>query len=252
MPSVTKLDEIHESMLVRNERKLEREINSFFIALTALMLKLAEEYDLNVSRAEIEKAQPDLENLLEKAYVRAGGDGVKLAEKMLPEDDFSEEAALLALLFWAKLEAKNISKIITETTKNYFDEVVEKFTVNGKLEALPKKIIREFKKKNKPRNKIIGTTESNKAIQQGEIEAAQEMERKQPFDIYKTWRSQQDLRVRDTHVRADKRYSREPIPVRAMFQVGRGFGLYPLASTLPYEEVVQCRCYLILRKVNKK
>jgi hypothetical protein len=214
MPTIRQLDRSHDSKLVRNERKLEREVLAFFALLYASMLEAEKSGGLGAARGEIQKHIPELQTILEESYMRSGSDGMALTQEMLPEDDFSEETVLLGLFVWAQAESQKISEIISNTTLDVFDEIIAENSIEGALEIPVEDIIKELNTRNKHRSKLIGTTESNNGIGEGQSQTAQEIQRGQVFDIKKRWRSQRDIRVRDTHMRADRRYSRDPIPVR--------------------------------------
>lgn len=252
MPSAKQDARKHEAALVRNERRLEREIIAFFAVLFLAMKESFNEIGIVGARSEIQKAQPALEEILHNSYMRSGPDGIKLTAEQLPGDDFSEEAALLALLIWANAEAKVASTQITNTTANIMDDLIADQIVEAEagLDMPIEDIIEELNKRNRNRSGTIGTTESGKGIGRGQSEAAEEISRGQIFTIKKQWRSKRDLRVRGTHARADSRYTRAPIAINEMFQVGSGFGLHPLASTLPAAEVIHCRCFARYVKVK--
>lgn len=253
MPTAREDERRHESILVRNERRLEREIIAFFSALFASMNIQLEEIGLAGVRAAIENAQPKLQQLLHDSYMRSGPDGMRFTAQMLPEDDFSEEAVLLALLVWAQTESGIASRQITKTTLKVLDELLaEQIAVDqaAGVDLQPDKVLKELRKRNRNRAGTIGTTEAGKGIGRGQAEAAEQIQRGAIFQIKKSWRSKRDLRVRGSHARADRRYTREPIATNEMFQVGAGFGLHPLASTLPAAEVIHCRCFSRYVKVK--
>lgn len=253
MPTARQDERRHESLLVRNERRTEREIIAFFAALFLLMKEQLDEVGMVGVRAAIENAQPRLEELLKESYMRSGPDGMRLTSQMLPDDDFSEEAVILALFVWASSESVIASRQITKTTLKVLDEVLaDQIAADqaANVDIQVDKVLRELQKRNRTRAGTIGTTEAGKGIGQGQSQAAQEMQRGQILTIKKTWRSKRDFRVRGSHRRADQRYTREPIDINANFQVGAGFGLHPLASTLPSAEVIRCRCFSRYIKVK--
>jgi len=252
MPSARQDERRHEAALVRNERRLEREIIAFFTALFLAMKESFKDTGIPGARAEIQKAQPELKEILQNSYMRSGPDGIKLTAEQLETDDFSEEAALLALLVWAQAEAQTAAAQITNTTSSIMDDLIadQAASTEAGAEFPIEDVLDELNNRNRSRSKTIGTTESGKGIGKGQSEAAEEIQREQIFTIKKEWRSKRDLRVRDTHARADSRYRRSPIGINELFQVGSGFGLHPLASTLPVGEVVYCRCYARYVKVK--
>ena len=253
MPTAREDERRHESLLVRNERRTEREIIAFFTALFLSMGVQLEETGMAGVRAAIENAQPELEQLLKDSYMRSGPDGIRLTASMLPDDDFCEEAALLALFVWAGSESGIASRQITKTTLKILDELLADQIAADQaagVDLQPDKILKELRKRNRNRAGTIGTTEAGKGIGRGQAEAAEEIQRGAIFQIKKSWRSKRDLRVRGSHARADRRYSRSPIGTNEMFQVGAGFGLHPLASTLPAAEVIHCRCFSRYIKVK--
>jgi hypothetical protein len=253
MPTAQEDERRHEAMLVRNERRIEREIIAFFSALFVSMGIQLEETGMAGVRSAIENAQPKLQELLKDSYMRSGPDGIRLTSEMLPDDDFSEEAAILALFVWAGSESGVASRQITKTTLKVLDELLaDQIAVDqaAGVDLQTEKVLRELRKRNRNRAGTIGTTEAGKGIGRGQAEAAEEIQRGAILQIKKTWRSKRDLRVRGSHARADRRYSRNPIGTNEMFQVGAGFGLHPLASTLPAAEVIHCRCFSRYIKVK--
>lgn len=253
MPTAREDERRHESLLVRNERRTEREIIAFFTALFLSMGRELEETGMAGVRAAIENAQPELEQLLKDSYMRSGPDGIRLTASMLPDDDFSEEAALLALFVWAGSESGIASRQITKTTLKILDELLADQVAADQaagVDLQPDKVLKELRKRNRNRAGTIGNTESGKGIGRGQAEAAEEIQRGAIFQIKKQWRSRRNRKVRDTHVRADRRYTKVPIGINEMFQVGAGFGLHPLASTLPVQEVVRCYCFARYIKVK--
>jgi len=252
MPSAKQDERRHEAALVRNERRLEREIIAFFAVLFLAMKESFKEIGIVGARTEIQKAQPALEEILQNSYMRSGPDGIKLTVEQLEEDDFSEEAALLALLIWANAEAKVASTQITNTTANIMDDLIaeQAASVETGIEIPVEDILEELNKRNRNRTGTIGTTESGKGIGRGQSEAAEEIARGQIFTIKKSWTSKKDFRVRGSHARADRRYTRSPIPVNELFQVGASFGRFPLDTTLSAEESINCRCFVRFRKIK--
>lgn len=252
MPSAKADARKHEAALVRNERRLEREIIAFFAVLFLAMKESFKDTGLPGARAEIQRAQPALKEILQNSYMRSGPDGIKLTAEQLETDNFSEDAALLALLVWAQAESQVASTQITNTTSSIMDDLIadQAASAEAGTELPIEDILDELRKKNKKRAGTIGTTESGKGIGKGQSEAAEEIQRGQIFTIKKQWRSKRDGRVRGTHARADSRYRRNPIGVNELFQVGSGFGLHPLASTLPAGEVIHCRCFARYVKIT--
>jgi hypothetical protein len=57
---------------------------------------------------------------------------------------------------------------------------------------------------------------------------------------FKTWNTQRDVKVRDTHEEVD----RVKIPINAKFTVGGHKCSQPLDPSLPIEETAHCRCFL--------
>lgn len=250
MASKKELDRLHESILVRNENRLERELSSFFTLLYLAMIESLKEAGISASRGKIQELTPQLQDILENGYNRAASDSLSLTNTMLPDENYIENAVILSISVWAASEAIKISKIIMNTTLNEFDKILSDNATNNTLDVPADDIIKELRKRNRDRVGGIGTTESNKAIGEGQRQTVEEIQRQQVFEIRKYWRSKRDIRVRETHSRADSRYSRDPIPVNHNFEVGAGFGQYPLDETLPLDEKIRCRCYTIYRKMQ--
>jgi len=120
---------------------------------------------------------------------------------------------------------------------------------------------------NNRRVKVIATTEAGKAISVSQQKTAEELQTVlikkpdlaegngrttiiTPVVLVKSWRSQRDKAVRDSHVRADQRYTEEPIGIGEIFQVGASAGQFPRDPQLSADESIGCRCYLKLRKIT--
>ena len=61
-------------------------------------------------------------------------------------------------------------------------------------------------------------------------------------DVRKRWIASGDNRTRDSHIRAHRRYQREPIPVDKPFIVGGARLMFPGDPSAPAKETILCRC----------
>lgn len=249
------VDRLFDSILSLNENKLNSKLSVFFRKLKARVLIQWQSQGLAAAEAIIQKSQVDLEEILLGAYLMAGTSGGKFTIDQLNDgeedaEDFPEEALLVLLLLWGKSESAFISGAVTGTTLDIFREVIIDAQAEGSIDpGTIKDVVEQFGKRNQNRTKTISTTEAGKGISKGQHEVGVELQKKVIF--HKSWRSQRDLNVRDTHVRANARYAKEPIKISELFEVGAGRGLYPRASTLPLEEIIRCRCYTLLKKQKR-
>lgn len=184
----------------------------------------------------------------------------QLEEKNLSAEKEMQESVLQSMLLWVQEEAEKTAKEMNRTTMKIFRKVVTEVMEEGKShDELEYKNLRDFLGSlvdrvkdvakrmnvfNRNRVKVISTSESQKGLQNGVQATAEEMERQQAVVIYKTWRSQGDSKVRDSHARVNGQKKR----IGEMFLVGAGRGLHPAATTLPAEEAINCRCYLRLSR----
>lgn len=91
------------------------------------------------------------------------------------------------------------------------------------------------------RSALISTTEATRAWNAATLAAAQEMT---GLDrpLVKSWKSQEDNRVRETHAHADEQIQL----LDDAFNVGSSELQYPGDPSAPADETCNCRCYLIL------
>lgn len=256
MPTLSQLDNQHEAILVQEENRMERTLSVFFLALLRNIMNAWEDIGLPGARAAISNSQVELERILEDTYLRSGNRGAVFTHQMLnqPKEEFNEELILIALAIWAATEKVSTAAEITQTTLKIFDKLI----VDAEESQIPAKDVmqsveREFKKRNRNRRATIATTEAGKGISQGQNDQAEVIQRGSVGEVTKkSWKSKGDFKVRPTHARASSRYMKKPIDINQNFIVGAGFGLYPRSATLPAEEVIRCRCYVIYRLVKLK
>lgn len=92
------------------------------------------------------------------------------------------------------------------------------------------------------RARTIAITETTRAYGAGTLAAGMEQSRVTGRMLQKRWVSEGDSRVRPEH----RAVTKEPIPLAAMFQVGADLMLYPGDPLASADEVVNCRCDLLI------
>ena len=267
MASDANLDNQFDSILRIYESKLERKLRANFNYLSRKMLQAWIESGEFISQGAITANEEQLEAILQHSYEQTIIAGSRFGRRMVEEKDKEKEdslaeEALLLLLLWTREEAAKTSKELNKTTRKIFNkflnEGIEQGLTNsptiidgvtgsasGKNE-LSDFVIKSTKKANMNRAKTIATTEAQAGLQNG-IEKSAEVMNEQALVVFKKkWRSQGDSRVRDSHARV----SGQVKEIGDYFLVGRGRGLRPLDKNLPKEEVIGCRCFLMLSKHN--
>lgn len=92
------------------------------------------------------------------------------------------------------------------------------------------------------RAEVITRTETNRIGAAVQIQAAKDVEAATPGLLEKVWLTARDNRVRTTHEVLDEKH----LPVDDLFNVGGTLAYGPMDDGLPPEEVINCRCQLIL------
>jgi len=268
MASDANLDSQFDSILRIYESKLERKLRANFNYLSRQMLQAWIESGEFIAQGAITANEEQLEAILQESYEQTIIAGSRFGRRMVEEKDKEKEdslaeEALLLLLLWTREEAAKTSKELNKTTRKIFNKFLDEgikegltnsptiidgvtnTTSTGKNE-LSDFVIKSTKKANMNRAKTIATTESQAGLQNG-IEKSAEVMNEQALVVFKKkWRSQQDSKVRDSHARVNGQVKE----IGDYFLVGRGRGLRPLDKNLPKEEVINCRCFLMLSKHN--
>jgi hypothetical protein len=90
---------------------------------------------------------------------------------------------------------------------------------------------------------VVARTEAIGALNAGRLEAFRAVTEEDPDTGYELlWLSTEDARTRETHVAADG----QRVPVGSPFQVGGSSLAFPGDPSGPPQEVIQCRCSLLL------
>lgn len=92
------------------------------------------------------------------------------------------------------------------------------------------------------RARVIAMTETTRAYGAGTLAAGMEQSRVTGKLLRKKWVTEQDRRVRPSHEAVDN----ETIPLASVFMVGGYPMLYPGDPFGPADEVVNCRCDLVI------
>ena len=283
MANETNLDNQFDSILRIYESKLERKLRANFNLLSRQMLQAWIESGEFIAQGVIAANEDELAAILQDAYEQTILAGSRFGRRMVEEPDKKEEdslaeEALLLLLLWTKDEAARTSKELSHTTRKIFNKTLNEGlqqglnnsvavvdgitgttstgttsagttstgTTSGGKNELSDFVIKKTKTANLNRAKTIATTEAQQGLQSG-IEKSAEVMNKQALVVFKKkWKSQGDSKVRDSHARVNGQVKE----IGDYFLVGRGRGLRPLDKNLPKEEVINCRCYLILSKHN--
>lgn len=254
MATNEQIDALFDAMFVRNENKLAVKLKKNFSNIAKDMREAYLMGGRSMAESVIEQNKDVLTDILVEAYMRSGEDSARftlktLDEELEDEDDLIAEA--MAFLFlWSEPQAKQSSTFITATTHKILNETFDKIQ-NATLsrEQFIKLVTSNFNKLNQGRVSIISTTEAGTAVSVGQQKTAEAMSGIS-LELLKSWRSQRDREVRDTHIRADLRYTEEPIPLENLYQVGAGIGMYPRDPNLPLNERVGCRCYQRFKTVR--
>ena len=243
-------DRIFDAMLVKLERRLSRKILANFNKLSKLIREVIANGGEFAGNVVILENQSNLREILIQAYEEAIRESVKFTRMDLDLEEPEEDdylAILLLLLGWVAITAEQHAEYLTTTSIDIFNRTYQEQTELGKTgKDLEKTVAREVAKTNRNRVGTIASTESNTAFQTGAEKTGVEVEsgNQAGVKLLKSWRSQQDRLVRDSHARANSRYKREPIPTNEFFLVGAGKGMRPLDPILPMAERIGCRCYI--------
>ncbi len=155
-----------------------------------------------------------------------------------------------------ELENLNPNYFSRKLRDRRLDSVVRKAIESGEplnQRTIDSAITRMQQRALKYRGGVIARTESITALRAGQFESiAQAVERGRidPRDIVKKWDSTGDGRTRVTHAQAEQDH-KEGIPLNQPFRVFKengGFDLmmYPGAPGASAENVIQCRCRMIV------
>ena len=260
-------DRLFDSILLKLERKLGRKLVTNFSNLTKAIKQIVSSGGEIAGNIIIQENQRELEQILIEAYEAAILEGVKFTRRDLEEAPATEEesdAILLFLFAWIISTASVHSQQLTKTTIDNLNRVFEEGARNGLAgDDLNKFVTRKMAKLNRNRVDTIAATEAGEALSKGSEHTARTID-DGPRDIgsgvgdgagrggavpvirgpvLKRWRSQEDRIVRNSHARANSRYSANPIPLEEDFQVGSSFGAFPRASSLSMAERINCRCF---------
>lgn len=92
------------------------------------------------------------------------------------------------------------------------------------------------------RGMVVARTEAIAAHNAGTFAGFLSMAEFDPQPWEKAWLATKDTRTRETHEKADQ----QRVPLRQHFRVGRARLMWPGDPSGPPEEVIQCRCTLLL------
>lgn len=246
----TEADRLFDSMLARVEKRLGRRLLENFNELSRLIVQVIANGGQLAGDVAIQQNADDLERILEESYREAIMEGARFTRRDLElpeeEDEESYAAILLLLLFWRQDTARNHAQMLTQTTMTLYDRFYDEARVLGLTGGAQSQFIsRELLRRNRGRVRNIATSESGEALSAGSEAQAGLLNEA----IVKSWRSQRDRIVRDSHIRADRRYTEQPIPLDQNFQVGASSGPYPRSSQLSAAERSGCRCYIRHKRV---
>lgn len=245
MLSNAQADRLFDSMLARVEKSLSRDILRNFNQLSRIIREVIANGGELAGDIAISQNVEELREILERSYRESIAQGVRFTRRdlELPEeqDDDSINEALLLLLFWRQDTATSHANMLTDTTIKLYKRFYDEARTLGLTGADRDRFIsRELLKRNRGRIANIATSEAGEALSAGSEAQADLLE----GTLLKYWRSQRDKHVRDSHIRADRRYTEFPIPRDEFFQVGASSGPYPRSSHLSASERNGCRCYM--------
>jgi len=262
-------DRLFDSILLKLERKLGRQLITNFSNLTKAIKQIVSSGGEIAGNIIIQENQRALELILIAAYEAAILEGVKFTRRDLEEPPATEEqseAILLFLFAWIISTASVHSQQLTHTTIDILNRSFEEGARLGLAgDDLDKFVTRKLARLNRNRVPTIALTEAGEALSMGSERTALTIDDDDggrdigagvgtgagrggaaPLirgPVLKRWRSQEDRIVRNTHARANAKYSANPIPIEQNFQVGSSFGAFPRASTLSMAERINCRCF---------
>lgn len=98
----------------------------------------------------------------------------------------------------------------------------------------------------KNRARTIARTEALGAYNAGRYAGFRSLAAQLGGSWEKVWLETHDHRTRPTHRAEEGGVGGARIPLGDVFKVGVGYGLYPGAVTLPPQEVINCRCSILL------
>lgn len=145
-------------------------------------------------------------------------------------------------------QTRNLLVRIPDQVANLiFAEITDTVNAGGDVDAVANKVddaLNWTGSENWPnRAKVIAVTEVTRARNAGVQGAGTEMSRVTGRILTKTWRAHHDEKTRATHRAADE----QTVPFYQPFMVGGVPMLYPGDETAPPEEVINCRCDMVIR-----
>jgi hypothetical protein len=162
-----------------------------------------------------------------------------------PEDESNDDLKdeiLASLALWMLLNSKTKAELITQTTIKIFIKITTDIEEQGVIgqEAI-KEVTRQMSKRNKGRIKVISATEAHNSASKGQEQTGFILEKA----LQKTWISQGDARVRNTHVLANGQMQ----DINQPFRVGGMLMMRPSDPAGGPAETIGCRCFLRLKKI---
>ena len=178
----------------------------------------------NVSGAVIKGNPERLSGNLKEAF-RGGNNFFKANEKTLKKQ--------------ARSTFVQRQRAHREIKKGFVDDVWKSYTKKTDEIKPSKEMIEEIAREKSPQDEYrarrIINTEAHEDLENGKRTAA-----KQSGLTMKTWVTEQDSKVRDSH----RKVHGMTIPIDKKFKVGKGKAMYPGDPNLPVGERVNCRCTL--------
>lgn len=144
-----------------------------------------------------------------------------------------------AIIQTHKSNLKEINRRISSNTSKQILQRMRKLSqpIDGQIltpDEIRIQLRREFRDTQSAVDRIV-TTETHR-----QIELTKELTAVQDGYSRKTWNTQRDARVRDSHAVLD----RNKVGIRARFNVGGHMADYPSDPSLPPHESINCRCFL--------
>jgi hypothetical protein len=103
----------------------------------------------------------------------------------------------------------------------------------------------------KNRARAIARTEAVGAFNMGRLAGFQSYAEQMGGEWDKIWLETHDHRTRPTHREQEGGVGGQRVPLGEFFKVGVGLGMAPGDPRLPPEEVIQCRCSLLLARAGE-
>jgi len=161
--------------------------------------------------------------------------GEQLMEELERDDPFSmPEPRAIAFL---KERENKMHKVKQEVFDKILSSIEDSMKAGDSRDEMAKAIRTAANEITEGRSKLVAQTETAVAYGVGRHEAM-----KQAGVMFKGWLSSRNRSVRDSHIKADHKYMKDPIPLDVPFIVGGSTLMHPGDPDGPAREVCNCHC----------